>query len=139
LLGEAERRTIERHVRACEACRAELEALRALTARLAALPRTIAPETDLLPGIHARIRWGSARPLRPRYALAAAAVLLVALGAVLALVVTRDAARPPIAAEASHEPGASSPAAEFRALDARYPAAARELLTELEALEDALP
>lgn len=172
LLGEAERRAVERHVRACEACRAELEALQALTARLAALPRTIAPETDLLPGIHARIRWGSAsvsassagahgssarpaarpqhagsrsfvqrfdaRSLRRRSALAAAAVLLVALGAVLALLVTRDPTRPQVAG-AGHEPGASSPAAEFRALDARYTAAARELLTELEALEDALP
>lgn len=173
LLGEAERRTVERHVRACEACRAELEALQALTARLAALPRTIAPETDLLPGIHARIRWGSASVsassggahgsltrsavhqqhagsrsfeqrfgtsvLQRRSALAAAAVLLVALGAVLALLVTRDLERPPVAAGAGDEPGAVSPAAEFRALDARYTAAARELLAELEVLEDALP
>ncbi|HEY8470832.1 MAG TPA: zf-HC2 domain-containing protein [Longimicrobiales bacterium] len=171
LLGEAERRVVERHVRACDACRAELQALQALTARLAALPRTIAPETDLLPGIHARIRWGSAsaspssagstmrsaahrhrqggrtlslrfdagRLIRPRVPLAAAALLVIALGAVLALLVTREPAQPPLAAGAGHEPGSLSPAAELRALDARYTAAARELLAELESLEDALP
>mgnify|MGYP001171178869 CR=1 FL=1 len=189
LLGETEQRAVERHVRACDACRAEVEALRALTARLAALPRAIAPETDLLPGIHARIRWGSvdarvssadatlspaaqqhrragvagapevppqpvrgipggralssrfdARQLvRPRRSLATAALLLVAFGAVLALLFTREPARPPIAAGAGHEPGALSPAVEVRALDARYTAAARELLAELESLEDELP
>lgn len=175
LLGEAERRTLEQHVRACEVCRAELEALQALAARLAALPRTIAPEADLLPGIHARIRWGAAsvsspsspggfgsaanpaahrqhpgsrtrslrfdarRLIRRRHPLAAAALLLIALGAVLALLIERDPARPPVAGGAGHESGAVSRAAAFRALDARYTAAARELLAELETLEDALP
>jgi anti-sigma factor RsiW len=171
LLGEAERRAVERHVHACGTCRAELEALQALAARLSALPRTIAPATDLLPGIHARIRWGStsanpssagsrlssaghrhraggrtpsprldaSRLLRARHPLAAAALLLVALGAVLALLVARDPAPSAAAAGAGYAAGALPPAAELRALEARYTAAARELLVELEALEDALP
>lgn len=80
------------HLRSCERCRREVESVRDLRRRAAALPREIEPAVDLWPGVEERIRDGGV-PAGPERAvgrlgdlrlragapwLAAAAALLVA-------------------------------------------------------------
>jgi predicted anti-sigma-YlaC factor YlaD len=69
-----------RHLEACAECRADAEAARALAPGVAALPRTLAPPRDLWAGIAPRLRprVGPGRVVLPVWALAAAALLLVA-------------------------------------------------------------
>lgn len=49
------RRSIARHLRSCDRCRAEVEGLRRLRARTSGLPRALSPQRDLWPGVHGRI------------------------------------------------------------------------------------
>lgn len=89
MLPPARRRSVERHLGGCAACRDEVERLRRLVAMAGALRRDERPERDLWPGIEARIGRGGAAD-HGRFAarrgwavswigLAAAAVLVVAL------------------------------------------------------------
>jgi anti-sigma factor RsiW len=55
LLSDVERRTVERHLEACEACRAEVDGILRLQTAVGALPREMAPPRDLWAGIAARI------------------------------------------------------------------------------------
>ena len=89
-LGEAEFQELELHLHGCAACRREERELRALLAEAAALPREVAPPRDLWPGIAERIKTPRrVVPFRPGWlragpgALAAAAAVVLALGAVL--------------------------------------------------------
>lgn len=89
-LPVAERAEVERHLVACAACRAEIEELRALLRNAGALPKRIEPPRDLWAGIESRIAVRpSARPPFHLWALAAAAVLIVGLGAALWLRASR--------------------------------------------------
>ncbi|MDB4951930.1 MAG: hypothetical protein JWM27_4579 [Gemmatimonadetes bacterium] len=106
-LGDADRERVSAHLAACDACRADADALRALLADAAALPRGIAPGRDLWADIAPRLQPrapgdGDATadikviPLfprggrTPRWLLAAAAVVLVAVSsAVTARMVRR--------------------------------------------------
>jgi anti-sigma factor RsiW len=54
-LSWPDRRIVESHLAACAGCRADYDALVALTAATAALPRSIEPRRDLWPGIAERI------------------------------------------------------------------------------------
>ena len=98
LLPVAERRDVEGHVAGCNACADELASLQALLAEARALPRELRPTRNLWPGIEARLPAKRRGPLArlaglvPRWsgllspqglAAAAAALALVALGAVL--------------------------------------------------------
>ncbi len=86
---------VESHLRECDACTAELSALRALLARVASLPREIEPPRDLLPALHERLerRPLGSRSLRSvRYPLAAAAALLVISTALVTRAATRSGA-----------------------------------------------
>jgi anti-sigma factor RsiW len=89
-LAAPEEAALQAHLAGCAECREEADALRALLADAAALPREIAPPRDLWPEIAARIEasrvievdFGAARRLsgslwRGRALLAAAAVVLV--------------------------------------------------------------
>ena len=87
------------HVRECATCSAEVESMRAMKTRLAQLPRSIAPETDLRAGMWQKIDSASvvdistARrgPLwRFRYRLATAAVVLIAASSALTLMIVRS-------------------------------------------------
>ncbi|HET9986527.1 MAG TPA: zf-HC2 domain-containing protein [Longimicrobiales bacterium] len=104
VLSAEARAGVERHLAECDACASSAAALFRLVARLGALPRSVPPREDLRPAIRARIgavsaaveaaagvpAEAAARPgatpgdgarrlrLRRRFALAAAAVLLVA-------------------------------------------------------------
>jgi anti-sigma factor RsiW len=102
-LPDIERRMMERHLDGCGECRAEAEALRALLAEVAVLPRAIAPPADLWQGIAGRLEPRAAadapwleetrvislaprRRLRepPRWALQAAAAVVLVVGSSLA-------------------------------------------------------
>ena len=63
LLEPADAKMVEDHVAACEECRSELEALRALVASAAELPPSIEPPHDQWPGIDHRL---DRVPLRER-------------------------------------------------------------------------
>ena len=104
-LAPADRARVEAHIATCSPCAAELEALRALIADIGRLPAAIAPERDLLPGIHAAVEQGAVVPIHPgreatalrerslrsvRGWLVAAAVVLVALSAGTTALLLRD-------------------------------------------------
>jgi len=82
-LAARDRASVEAHLAECAACRAAVGELRSLSAAAASLPKSIEPGRDLWGGIETRIRrratWNVQR-LRWRAALAAAAVLVIALG-----------------------------------------------------------
>jgi glucose/arabinose dehydrogenase len=80
-LDAALREGAERHLAGCAECRREVERLRVLVADARALPRAIEPGADLWPGVAARL----GRRALPRW-LAAAAVVVVALGAMVYVV-----------------------------------------------------
>ncbi|HKP75669.1 MAG TPA: zf-HC2 domain-containing protein [Longimicrobiaceae bacterium] len=118
-LPDIERRLLERHLEGCDACRAEVGAIRALLDDVAALPRGIAPPADLWQGIALRLEPReivAAQPVAeetkvipfaprrrvwqpPRWALqaAAAVVLVVGSSAVTATLMRQQAAQGPIA------------------------------------------
>ena len=82
-LGVAERAAVEAHLAGCAGCREALAQLRALVAGARGLPQAIEPARDLWASIERRIvqraTWNLQR-LWWRGALAAAAVLVIALG-----------------------------------------------------------
>ena len=81
-LATRDRASVEAHLAGCAGCRAAVAELRSLSAAAASLPRSIEPGRDLWVAIESRIRqratWNVQRVWRP--ALAAAAVLVIALG-----------------------------------------------------------
>src|SRR5574341_1502183 len=79
-----ERRVLEGHLATCAACRADVAALRSLLRDAADLPKSIEPPRDLWAGVASRIAIRpTAHPPIRLWLLAAAAVLVVALGAAL--------------------------------------------------------
>jgi predicted anti-sigma-YlaC factor YlaD len=86
-LGERESGEVQAHLAGCTGCRERAQQLRQLLAHAAALPRALAPPSDLWPGIRERVErrsawtgfWTSWQPL----ALAAAAAAVAALAAFL--------------------------------------------------------
>ena len=100
-LNEAERHEVDMHLAACADCRARVDAIRALRAQLASLPRDIAPPAHVLMDVRARtldpalFASGGTVPWhgRPRM-LAAAAVLLVALSSAATALLLRDTPDP---------------------------------------------
>lgn len=88
-----ERAEIEAHVAGCAECADDLAAARAVLPAAAALPRSIAPSSDLWPAIHSRLvpRVVRRRP-RPRAIglAAAAAITLMAASSAVTLWVMRD-------------------------------------------------
>jgi len=99
-LDAAQEGRVREHLAACARCRAEERQLRRLLARVAELPRTVAPPHDLWPGVAARLGGRRASPPaeveaieRPRRARSwnvrrwvlqtAAAIVFTALGAAL--------------------------------------------------------
>jgi anti-sigma-K factor RskA len=84
-LGEQEVRAFEEHLRECERCRDEVAVLRATAASLAHDAPAVAPPPELRSRIlaTARAERGNVVPLRPRWAVPAAAVAAVAACAAL--------------------------------------------------------
>lgn len=85
LLEPPDQAGTEEHLRTCDACRREAEALRSLLTRMRTLPPEIRPRRDLFSGIEDRIRANTVVPLPERrwVSFAAAAIVLVALTAAI--------------------------------------------------------
>ena len=82
-LAAHDRASVEAHLVDCAACRAVVAELRSLFAATASLPKSIEPGRDLWAGVETRIGQRATRNVQRfhwRAALAAAAVLLIALG-----------------------------------------------------------
>jgi len=82
-LATPERATMEAHLADCAGCQAAIVGLRALVTAAAALPKSIEPKRNLWTTIEARIgqrATGNVQRAFWRGALAAAAVLVIALG-----------------------------------------------------------
>jgi hypothetical protein len=86
-LTGAEGREVEAHLATCADCREQERHLRQLLTHAAALPRSVPPSRDLWPGIAERIErrraWSWLRLDAWQPALAVAAAVVIALGAVL--------------------------------------------------------
>jgi anti-sigma factor RsiW len=132
-IAAAERPALEAHLAACGECADRLRSLMALRAQLRALPLSVEPPGDLLPGIRARIR-GAPQSLAARRVrwplLAAAAVLLCVLSSAITLFIVRGTRTPP---PLSQLPVAVATAqlVELRATEAHYIGAIAELRAAL--------
>jgi len=114
-LPDIERVLVQRHVDACDDCRAEVDAIQALLGQAATLPRAIAPPRDLWAGIAPRLEARAAPlavmeddprviPLAPRrrhwqpprwaMQIAAALVLVAGSSAITARIVREHPAQP---------------------------------------------
>jgi hypothetical protein len=113
----------EAHLDRCAACAAALERAAGPPPGLASLARSIEPAEDLWPGIHGRLAAARVRPGRiavPRWGLAAAAVLLIAVSSGVTAVLLRPT------------PRAASATLDVSALEAQYAEASEDLSGALE-------
>lgn len=105
-LRRSEELLVRDHLESCLECEREAAQLHQLLEKVAALPRSIEPATDLWPSIEFRLRRHTLAVPLARWWLAAAAALLVAVTAVVLIRgrfegparPTRDAVRPTAAA-----------------------------------------
>jgi hypothetical protein len=156
-LPPREEREVRRHLMACEGCRAEEQALRALLDRAAALPDEVAPARDLWQDIAPRLqsraslpdepaeRMPEVRVIGPRvvrplpwWLLAAASIALVVVTSFATLRVSgragQPAATPTIASQTAQPPaGTGTPASlvAFRPAEREYEKAITDLQTVL--------
>ncbi len=145
LLGAEASHGVEEHLEMCSACREEVEELRDLIARAGALPKEIAPGTDLWPGIAEQI--GAARRFpAPWYRRPVAVAMPLAAGLVLAaaFLLQTSAPGPAGGAGSAAEPAydavdaPDAPDAGYADADADYAEARGELLEAIEESRDAL-
>lgn len=124
-LPPAELKSALAHMSECEACRSEVDALRALLQRVAQLPTSIAPARDLRSEMWAKTErktlWAW------RFPLAAAAVLLIVASSAITMLVTRAQPGPVLKVE---QP-ARAPV-DLVTLDRRYGDEVRELQRTLQ-------
>lgn len=124
-LDPARSRALEAHLEQCPSCAAYLERLEPPLSEQATLPPTVAPVQDLWPGVQARLapRRGLRRRVSlPNWALAAAAIVLIAISSgVTALVLGGRPTPAPVARAETLTP-----------LEGQYASAAAELGAELE-------
>lgn len=151
-LPETERLAVEEHLGRCDACLAELEALRSLRDAARSLPRELAPPRDLWAGIAARIESEGGRdehrvvPLdlargRRRISrawvirIAAAVTLVVVSSGVTALLLGRGATQPVVVVTrpAPVQATATTALAAFTPTELEYHGALEVLGAELEA------
>jgi putative zinc finger protein len=122
-LDAKESAAFEAHLATCSACESALLATAGAPPGLAGLPRSIQPATDLWPAIRARVaqpRGASRRIAAPRWALAAAAVVLVAVSSGLTAMLLTSGGQPALV---THD---------IRALEAQYSAVSQDLSGALE-------
>jgi hypothetical protein len=122
-LSAREAAEFEAHLDRCAACASVLERAAGTPPGLAALPRSIEPAVDLWPAIHGRLASMGRPPGRiavPRWGLAAAALLLIALSSGVTAVLLRPA------------PRAASATLDISALEAQYAAVSEDLTGALE-------
>lgn len=128
-LSRDERALVAAHVAACDSCASQLARLRSLLAAAQALPDEIEPPAGLWSEVREHIAPAASRFFSPRWRLAAAAVVLVAVSsAVTALLVKRPTVVvvQRVAPPANTVSGVVLPAP-ARAVDADYAVAIRQL------------
>ncbi len=144
-LTEAELHEVELHLAGCAGCAAEERGLRALMARVAAMPREMSPSHDLWPGIAERIAAVRPRPAAPGprriwswspALLAAAAAVVLALGGRAR--VWPPATGPETPTGAVHEAAWTTDPA-LLAAEREYARATGQLMAALEARKATLP
>ncbi|MBI3448206.1 MAG: zf-HC2 domain-containing protein [Acidobacteria bacterium] len=141
-IAPAERAAVEAHLAGCAACRAALEDLEGLVAKLSALPRTSEPSRDLWPNIRPggrqRPRFGAPRrhPLITGPHLALAAAILIAVSALVTALVLRERPAGPVGPVA---PVAPAGAVDVAAAEADLARATATLLDALHRHRDDLP
>ena len=143
LLTASAGKEAERHLANCPACRSSVDELRRLKQATQALPRGIAPERDLLPGIRDRIgrdarRGGGSSWMRWA---AVAASLIVLTGSVWVGLRSLDPGPAPVDGAAGALTvmlAADVSLAEFEAAEVEYEQAADRLLEIVEARGDEL-
>jgi len=147
-LPEAEKREAEAHLATCADCREQERRLRQLLTHASALPRSVSPPRDLWPGIAERIErrraWSWPRLEAWQPALAVAATVVIALGAVLfgrqspapAPVHTVVIPSPAISDPVRLHPAAVEMDPGLVAMESDYQAAANALLEALLARKD---
>jgi hypothetical protein len=122
-LDATEAAAFEAHLATCSACESALFASAGAPREIAVLSRSIEPAADLWPAIRERVasrREGRLRVTAPRWALAAAALLLIALSSgVTAVLLT------------SGEPGTVA-TRDISALESQYAAMSEDLTGALE-------
>jgi anti-sigma factor RsiW len=126
LLSEADAAALESHLESCAACEALLAAEAAPVEAIRALPRAVSPREDLWPGIGARLARREPglrrRVAVPRWMLAAAAVLLIAVSSgATALLLNRGPSRLPVL-----------PSSRLASLEAEYLSATQDLSAALD-------
>jgi predicted anti-sigma-YlaC factor YlaD len=140
-LPGVERREAEAHLAACTDCRQQEQRLRELLTHAAALPRSVSPPRDLWPGIAESLE-GQRAWSWPRFAawppaLAVAAAVVIALGAVLfgrpspAPVHTVVIPSPAVSEGARLHPAALEMGSGLVAMETDYQAAANALMEAL--------
>ncbi len=137
-LPDAARSAVTAHLAACEECTREARSIESLLDDLGRLPRGIAPDRDLLPGIAARIDAEPAATVTRRIPLgerslrsllpwlAAAAVILTVGSSAMTAVVLRQ--------QSAGEIGTSAAADVRNRVEREYAAAVRDLEASLAAL-----
>ncbi|MEZ4585568.1 MAG: zf-HC2 domain-containing protein [Gemmatimonadales bacterium] len=141
-LPARERSALERHLAECAECAEDLAAARAIAPAARALPKRL-PAPDLWPAIERRIR-SRGRITLPVWGLAAAALLLLALGATLSRIALPGPAESVSAgsfveAESRYRELAAVLAADYRAAEPELAAETRRVVeANLEVIERAL-
>lgn len=145
-LGGAELHEMELHLAGCAACAGDERGLRALLARAAALPGEMDPPRDLWPGIAERLAAARPRTAPPLFRrawswspalLAAAAGVLVALGAALLYVWPPAAGREAGRGVVQEAAWTTDPS--LLAAEREYARATAQLMAALEARKASLP
>jgi hypothetical protein len=141
LLESADGNAVRRHVEACAVCTEDVARLRRLLALTSELPRSIEPPAETWAAIADRtIDLGRRRRevlYGLRFPLAAAALVLIALGGVLAAFVLRDAGRAEMVVAVDEGPGDIALAA-LAAAESEYDRTFDGLLTEYRQLRPQL-
>ena len=135
------RTELEAHLDQCAECRHEVAGLRSLLVEAGRLPRSIEPPGDLWPAVAGRLGAGNRRRrpfLRPRYAVAAVALLAVVFS--LTQVRTKKARERTARPVAVEQPTTRfvSLTEQWRSTEAAYERAAAELQTTLDAVRETL-
>lgn len=151
VLPEAERQMVDAHVACCVECSERVEQLRRLLAMARAAPRGVAPPDDWWPAIRTTIGQRKivpigaipSQPPRPwwtrPWAMAAAAVLLVAASATVTAIVVRPPERVPMAGVPDSGFSVPSVSPRLATMTANYEGLTRQLLTDFESRRGALP
>ncbi len=151
VLPEAGRQTVDAHIASCLECSERVERLRRLLAMAREAPRGVAPPDDWWPAIRSTINQRKIVPLgavpnqpsrpwwtRP-WALAAAAMLLVAVSAAVTAIVLRPPPQVPIARASDSGFSVPSVSPRLATMTANYEGLTRQLLIDFDSRRAALP